>query len=288
MPVGSSNLGFRFIQLPSQKLDCSVFPIYIPTPANNYDPISSLGPVVSSQIIKNLFVIGTVNSQGAFSSIRYDPTGTGNYGGEDYVIPGTPWEGYSFHVSGKGILGGGNASSPSNISTTVRRIDSNYIITLTGNTTVGHLITQTKVLLGESLIRMQMSYTNTTSSLVSVKAMRALDPDQGVGQGLGYSTRNFRGATSILKSDIVFAFAGTEGMAMYAPGNGFTHNTGIVSSWPTYNPDLYLAETSDAIADWAIGSAWNFGAISPGSTVTICCYYIFGTSVNGITSQILS
>jgi hypothetical protein len=117
--------------------------------------------------------------------------------------------------------------------------------------------------------------------------MRALDPDQGIGQGLGFPTQNFRGSEPISKNDIVFAFSGKEGIAVYAPGNGYTHNTGIVGSWPLFNPDLYLAETSNNTADWAIGAAWDFGTVLPNSTVTVCCYYIFGRTVNNILSRIV-
>jgi hypothetical protein len=286
MPAGSSRLGFRFVQPTTGRLDGSIFPVYIPSPENNYDPISNLGSIVSSQTISNSFVSGRINAQGAFSSIRFDPNGKSNYGGEDFVEPGSPWEGYSFNVSGRGVIGGGNALSPSNLSTTVRNIGSNYIATITGNTSIGHLVTQTRIIEGEPLIRMQLSYTNTTGSSVSVKAMRALDPDQGIGQGLGFSTQNFRGSGAISKNDIVFAFSGTEGIAVYVPGNGYTHNTGIVSSWPSFNPDLYLTETSNNTADWAIGGAWDFGTITSNSTVTVVCYYIFGRTVNSILSRI--
>jgi hypothetical protein len=287
MPAGAGRLGFRFLQSTAGRLDCSIFPVYIPLPENNYNPISNLGSIVSSQTISNSFVFGRINSQGAFSSIKFDPNGTSNYGGEDFVEPGFPWEGYSFNVFGRGVIGGGNALSPSNLSTTVRNIESNYIATITGNTSIGHLITQTKIIESEPLIRMQMSYTNTTGSSVLVKAMRALDPDQGIGQGLGFATQNFRGFGAISKNDIVFAFSGTEGIAVYVPGNGYTHNTGIVSSWPSFNPDLYLTETSNITADWAVGGAWNFGTILPNSTVTVCCYYIFGRTVNEILPRIV-
>jgi hypothetical protein len=286
MPTGSRRLGFRFLPPTAARLDCAIFPVYIPSLENNYNPISDLGSIVPSQTISNSFVSGRINSQGAFSSIRFDPNGTSSYGVEDFVEPGSPWEGYSFNVSGRGVIGGGNALSPGNLSTTVRNIGSNYIATITGNTSIGHLITQTRIIEGEPLIRMQMSYTNTTGSSVSVTAMRALDPDQGIGQGLGFSTQNFRGSNTISRNDIVFAFSGTEGMAVYVPGNGYAHNTGIVGSWPSFNPDLYLTETSNNTADWAIGGAWNFGTILPNSTVTVCCYYIFGRTVNSILSRI--
>jgi hypothetical protein len=169
----------------------------------------------------------------------------------------------------------------------MRNVGSNYIATITGNTSIGYLITQTRIIEGEPLIRMHLSYTNTTGSSVSVKAMRALDPDQGIGQGFGFSTQNFRGSGSISKNDIVFAFAGVEGMAIYVPGNGYTHNTGITSSWPIFDPDLYLKETEDVTADWAIGGAWDFGTVLPNSTVTVCCYYMFGGTVNDILSRIV-
>ena len=285
MPTGSCNLGFRF-SYTREKLDCSIFPVYVPTPLNSYNPISGIGTIVSTQVISNRFVTGTINSQGAFSSIRFDPNGASNYGGEDFVTPGTPWEGYSFHVAGKGVLGGGNAVSPSSTSVTLKSVETNYISTLSGNTSVGHLITQIKILPNEPVIRMQMSYTNTTGSPVSVKAMRALDPDQGVGQSLSYSTQNLRGITPLAKTDIVSAFAGTEGMSVYAPSNRYLHNTGITGSWPVYNPDLYLSETPDVTADYAVGAAWNFGTILPNSTVTVCVYYIFGRTTNEILSQI--
>lgn len=289
MPIGSTNLGFRFVQVRSEKLNCDVFPIYVPSLDNNYDPMSTLGTVITSgqTVISNRFVRCIVNLQGAFSSIRYDPNGASNYGGEDFIEPGTPWEGYSFHAESRGVIGGGNARSPSSISTTLRNIGTNYLATITGNISIGHLITQIRIFNDEPIIQMQMSYTNTSSIPLSVKAMRALDPDQGVGQGFGYSTQNFRGADPVSKNDIVFAFAGNEGIAVFVPGNGYVHNTGIVSSWPTFDPNLYLNETSNSTGDVAIGGAWNFGIINPGSTVTVCCYYIFGTTVNNILSYIL-
>ena len=162
------------------------------------------------------------------------------------------------------------------------------VICRRGNTTDGYVVVQYQTYTGESLIRMKMSYTNTTGSSVTLKAYRGCDPDVGAIQYGAYNTHNYRGYGSVPATDIVVAEETNTNkpIALYAPGNGYTHNTSILSNWPSQAIDTMLSGITQGDGDNSMFIAWNFGTVSAGATVYVCCYYVLGTNIGSVVNTI--
>ena len=272
----------------------SNFSTYIPSASDNYT-LSQLGASSnSSYVVDTGFVKFTVNGQGSGAlgnggsspGLMYDPSGNSNFGVEDYISPGIPFEGYSV-VAGANTIKGSNETSVTSPATKIWRVDptTNEYVVLRGAQSTGFVTLQYMAKQGESVIRMKMSYTNTTGSNQTVSMMRGLDPDVDVKSHNAYSSINTLGAPGIPTSDLVNSIGTFSGKALslYIPGNGYTHKAAIISSWPDYDPSHILAggAASDPVHpnDWAIEGAWNIGTVANGQTVSVDAYYIAGTNI---------
>jgi hypothetical protein len=279
---------------------CDVFPEY--TVTDGY--ITQLGNSAwtnGQYIVDNGYIKYMINGigQGALGDgnppgptalgIKYDPTGQGNYGVDDYLTPGLPWE--AFAMSGDGVqIGGANTADggfPANAKVYPIGGLNNYYVILVGNATDGYAIVQYMTYPGEAVIRMKMTYVATANRAV-VKIMRGTDPDIDVLAFGTYVTTNTKGFGAIPSTDLVYAVGNYSGkpLSLYVPGNGYTHNTAIMSNWPTYNYDAILAGQNNGTGDFAILGAWNVGAVASGETVSVCCYYICSTSVEEAVEKI--
>lgn len=272
---------------------CELFPAY--TVTDGY--ITQLGNDTwtnDQYIVDNGFIRYMINGigQGALGDgnppgptalgIKYDPTGQGNYDVDDFLTPGTPWE--AFAMSGDGVqIGGANTGAggfPANAKVWPIGGLSNHYVLLVGDAVSGWGIIQYMTYPGESVIRMNMTYI-ATANRASVKMMRGMDPDVDVLAHGTFVTINVRGAEGVPANDLVYSegqFTGKP-LSLYVPGNGYTHNTAIISSWPTYNYDLILSGRDDGTGDYAILGAWNIGALAQGESASVCCYYICSTDV---------
>lgn len=298
-------LGFRYRKR-SLSQSCNEIPLYIPSSGDSYT-LSELGTAANTMAtISNGFIQYTVNGGPAKGQIgngttspgiKFDPNGGGNYGNDDYVSPGTPYEAYGFQVnSGSGNVWIGGVNSDHNTdflpgNTTMWDLSSGstkHIVCMRGNEANGFVVTQYMTKDVEPVIRIKMSYTNTTGNSATVKCFRGCDPDVGAIQYNVYNTLNYRGYGSISSSDIVVAQETNTNkpFALYANGNGYTHTTAILSSWPTLNISAMLAGTDDGNGDHAMFMAWDFGSILNGSTVNVCCYYIIGSNIDRVIGTI--
>jgi hypothetical protein len=278
---------------------CDVFPEY--TVTDGY--ITQLGNDTwtnDEYIVDNGFIRYMINGigQGALGDgnppgpaalgIKYDPTGQSNYGVDDYLTPGVPWE--AFAMSGDGVqIGGANIPPgfPANAKVWPLGGLSNHYVILVGNATDGYAIVQYMTYPGEAVIRMKMTYV-ATANRANVKIMRGTDPDVDVLAFGTFVTVNTRGFGDIPSTDLVYAIGENSGkpLSLYVPGNGYTHNTAIIASWPTYNYDVILSGQDDGTGDYAILGAWDVGAVASGETVSVCCYYICSTSVEETVAKI--
>ena len=273
----------------------SNFSTYIPSASDNYT-LSQLGASTTNAYVVNTgyveFTInGALSGSGALGNytsrpgLRYDPSGNSNFGIEDYIAPGTPFEGFAV-VAGANTIKGANEVSGSP-ATKIWRVDAatNEFVVLKGSQGTGFVTVQYMAKPGESVIRMKMSYTNTTGSSQNVSMMRGMDPDVDSRPGGTSNTINTLGAPGIAPTDLVNAIGPLSGKAisLYIPGNGYTHNVAIMSPWPNYSPSAILAgdEASSASArnDYAIEGAWNIGSVANGQTVSVDAYYILGTNI---------
>jgi hypothetical protein len=292
-----SNTFDFFIKDPNTKLtldlSCSIFPDIIPRPEDNY-ALSELGPFSTALLLADTgFIKFTVNGAGSGAlgnrstgpGLMYDPWGTYRYGVDDYITPGTPWEGFAVEINRSFTLFGSNLEAPYpakmwNISSG----NAIHFVALLGTPETGFLVVQYRTLLGDTVIRIKATYVNTTNQTKDIRMMRGIDPDVDVNLYNEYDTLNSRGYGNIPATDLVLSLGQQtlKPLSMYCPGDGYTHNTAVIAAWPTYDIDAILAGTEDSgVADHAICVAWDFGTVSPGSYVSACCYYICAPDLQG-------
>lgn len=290
---------------------CGIFPVIIPSAEDNWS-LSELGPSApagTKYLIENGFIRYTVNGSGTGAlgngnnntvrnGLMFDPLGTGNYGDDDYIQPGSPWEAYAFVIDtvwytengGITTLGGSNSSFDNYLGTlvvpTVKiwQLAPNHVVISTDTPQYGIGICQYLTLPGEPIIRMRMSFTNTTNQRLDLKIARGVDPDVDVFAYGSYFTQNQRGLDFIPETDIATSIGlnSLKPLSIYAPGNGFTHNCSVNSDWPTVNPNVILSGQDDGNGDYGICAAWDCGTIEPGETREVCCYYICGNVASDI------
>lgn len=296
-----SRLGFARRNPPLSMLG-SVMPTYIPTSGDSYALSSELGAADNtSALISNGFIQYTINGGPAKGQLgdgssqpclKFDSTGAGSYG-EDYIVDGTAYEGYGFYINGTTWIGGDNSNSNNSTmlagSTTMWNKSSGsikHVICKRGDSTNGFVVVQYMTRGVEPMIRIKMSYTNTTGSSATVKCFRGFDPDLG-GANV-YDTNNYRGYRSTSANDIVVAEDQTAKtpVVIYAPGDSYTHNTAIISTWPTLDIAAMLSGTDNGNGDRAIFAAWDLGTVAAGDTVSVNCYYVLGSNMGKVMDTI--
>lgn len=307
MPFGSTRLGFWF---PGGGLGdpAGSFDRIIPVSSDNYT-LSQLGtPQTANQIVANPFIRYTVNAThgalgdgGSIPGLQYDPTGTGNYGGTDYIAPGIPWETYTFLAYSSSLntyISGSNAQQPANqTATKLWLVEDKYVVTLKGQVSTGFVTCHYRTIGDEPVIRMLMIYTNSTSSPVTVKAMRAMDPDVDSFVYSSASTINQRGVSTVSPNQIVYSLGpqSAKAVSLYIPPvadlynettdilskvtTPYNQNTAVLGSWPTYDIDNILSGVNDGNGDHAIGGAWNVGTVQPNQSVLLYCYWVCGNDI---------
>lgn len=282
------------------------FPLLIPEASDGYT-LSQLGmPQLNaySWDIDTGFIKYLINGQGrgVFGTgevgdtspsrfmLLYDPTGTGSYtynNFDDCFQPGTPHEMGIFEVDNSVLLGGGNEQAGGTlVNNTVRswKTSDGRIVVLMGGTTYGHAVFQYFSYPGESIVRMQMSYTNTTATSHTLLAQRGGDCDFD-----GFATTNGRGISPVAPNNVAFStggFLSGKSVCVYTPGNGFTCNTAIIAAWPLYNPTTVLTGVNNGFGDFSAYNAWNLGTVTPGQTVYVTCFYIVGLGLSAFPTYI--
>jgi len=171
-------------------------------------------------------------------------------------------------------------------------------VILLGNTTAGHVVFQYKIYNGASgtqtsgkVVRMLHQYTNTTGATKYVSFQRGGDVDFNA-----YTTSNTRvDGTKTYSSGT----SNGQTLAVYLPPTPNTiainptptaRNTLISNSFTAYNPEgiaINSGGRANGSADTSIYMAADWDAVSAGSTVYACAYYVYGTSVTDMNNQIL-
>jgi len=292
-----------WLDIPVPNTHCAnsgyTFPALIPSSTDGYT-LSQLGTPqynAYSWVIDTGYIKYLINGQGrgVFGTglygptspsqfmLLYDPTGTGNYSYgyyDDCFQPGTPHEMGIFQINGSVLLGGGNeqpGGTLANNTVSSWQVSDGRIVVLMGGTTYGHAVFQYFSYPGESIVRMQMSYTNTTSSSHTVLAQRGGDADFDQ-----YPTNNGRGISPTAPANVAYSIGEitSKSVCAYTPGNGFTCNSSVIANWPLYNPTQVLTGQGGGNGDYSIYNAWNLGTVAPGQTVTVNCFYIVGIGLS--------
>lgn len=234
-------------------------------------------------VIEDGFVRAGVNEGGTLGSggnaspgILYDKTGTGTYGINDFLTPGTPFEGF-YIKSGSSLWGANNAGdttfstgSPTSISGTSASWTGDSIdgvLTLTNTYTL-------TTLAGRSVIEVVTAIRNNSMAIIPmIEFLRTLDPDPDVNAYGVYNTAN-----AILSGYACGTGQNTGQTICIGAESDLTHKTGISSAW-SIDPDVYLAGiNSGAFGDYAIGVAFALGDLAAGGETSFSYYYALGAN----------
>lgn len=223
---------------------------------------------------------------------------TGNYDFSD-TFSVVPWEGYTFLVNNSIKLTGSN-SEITDFKAKTWRIDDNHVVTMIGNTSTGFGVCQYFSQEDESIIRMRMTYVNSTNNTVNVKILRGMNPSIGYDDSYydddNLVTLNFRGLGTIPETDISYATdaktstsiydPNTEKVfAVYIPNKTYAHNTGVTRYYPFTDPESVLDGMSDQLMtfqNYALVSAWDCCEVAPNESVSVCAFYICANNVTDL------
>jgi len=229
---------------------------------------------------------GTLGYGGATTpGILHDSTGTGTFGVDDYLTPGTSWEGFSIKSDQTGLISNNNDRSDS-ISGSISDISGssahdqavNFLGTFSSLFSIS-----TDTFFNDGDERISMSTTITAlDDLTNLLFSRWLDPDPDVVSFGSYDTVNGRGATGLAAENWVHSEGSSTGLTIgLYTDSSITHNTGISAAWEI-DPSFYLAGTNDGNGDYTIGLAFNIGSLSTGDSVTFDYSYVMGDSLETV------
>lgn len=225
--------------------------------------------------------VGTLGSGGTTPpGILYDKTGTGSYGINDFLTPGTPFEGYS------ATWGGGAACANNsdynclnNIASSAPTLTSPTTATWAGMSSDGSLSIMNAYTLttigGQSVIAITTTLTNNTGgTMTGLQVLRTLDPDPDVNAFGSFYTDN-----KVLSDDQACGTGPDTGetICIYS-FSSYHHKAGVSEAWTT-NPADYLAGLNDGNGDYAIGMGFLLGDLGAGQSFTFDYGYALGASL---------
>lgn len=223
---------------------------------------------------------GTLGSNGsAAPGILFDPTGTGQYGDNDFLAPGVPFEGFyirsgnalwgannegetDFASAGPQALGGTGAHWVGTSADGVLRITNDYALSTTAA--------------GRSMIEVSTRITNLgDSTLGNVQFLRTLDPDPDVNAFEVYETTN-----TLLGTTEACATGAHTGqtICLFGASPAFTTRAGISDMWST-DPTQFLAGLNAGNGDYTIGLSFALGSLGAGQSADLRYGYALGASL---------
>ena len=216
--------------------------------------------------------------------IDYDPTGTRTWSTWDFLKPGVPFEGYSVGYGGNWSTAGylyGNNFGTTSTDTSSGSMNS----ATTAGGTLGDLLIQQNTSYADSsgFIDFHVTLRNDSdTTMTDVVYARALDPDQDVYAGGGYSTNN----TIDGSGDLVYASAPisdwTIGIYSDSP---YAHTPSIRS--PFYiDPYSLLTPWDDGNGDCSINMAFDIGTLRPDQSADIHFQYRIADTGGGVQDPI--
>jgi hypothetical protein len=225
---------------------------------------------------------GTLGSNGSDSpGILFDPAGGGNYINNDFLQPGTPFEGF-YITTATGTYANNNAwetsFSPfaltqiSPVQAVATSTSSDGALSVTHTYTVSRTGTRSE-------IRIRTVITNLTAAAITdTRFLRTLDPDpDNVDPYNAAETIN-----TILSDARVCGSGAVRGhtICLDTSDSSFPRNTGISENW-SRNPDDFLGGINDGNGDYTIGLAFNVGSIPAGGSVTLNYNYLLSDTLSG-------
>jgi hypothetical protein len=238
----------------------------------------------ASIILEGDFVKTAISDNGTLGyggrttpGLLHDASGTGTFGTDDYLTPGSPWEYFGVESSQTGAVGNNNSQAASNAFSMNSLTDisgtSAYDNAVNWSGTYGSyfsLSTDTYFNDGNEFVSFMTTITALTD-LSSVSFLRAIDPDMPSSS----STNNNRGFGALSPSDWVNSENISNGLTLglYSISD-VTHNTGV-TSWATAHSG-YLSGTNVGNGDNTIGMAFDIGSLAQGETASFKYHYVMG------------
>lgn len=251
--------------------------------------------LASPIIMEGNYVYTAVSNNGTLGygsttspGIVHDITGTSTWPVDDYLTPGSPFEGFYVSSTETGVIGNNNTGS-STISTqaiTDTSSSSGYDQSVNWTGLVDSFFTlETNTFYNDSDERISMSTSLTAlTDLTDVEFLRVLDPDPDVNTFHSYDTVNGQGDASngLATEDWVHAEGTETGLTIgFYSNSDVTHNTGVSSSWTT-DPSYYLSGLNDGNGDYAIGIAFELGDLLVGDEITFTYDLVMGDSLASV------
>jgi len=247
----------------------------------------SLPAMATPVAIQNGFILAGVSDYGTLGSdgntspgILYDKTGTGNYGVNDFLTPGSPFEGFyvqgTFTSGGSYYNGANNAwsagfgfSSPTALSaTSATWSGTDGTLNVLNNYTLSDVA-------GREIIAISTTLTNVSGQdLSDLLFERTLDPDPDVNTYGSYFTNN----TVVSPNEACGTGPDTGQTICISTSSDFTHLAGVSASW-SQTPADYLAGLNDGNGDYTIGLGFDLGALANGNSVTFNYAYDVGADL---------
>ncbi len=241
----------------------------------------------AAAVIQDNSVLAGVSDSGTLGSngntppgILYDPNGTRSYGINDFLTPGTPFEGFyitsattgGFSFYGNNFAGTNavivNVTQNSPTSATSVSLFSGLKVTNEYSLTTRD---------GRSVISITTTLTNTGgSSFLGLDFLRTLDPDPDVNAFGSYYTNN------VVLSQNQACGTGTstgQTICIFSTDTNYAHNAGVSAGWST-SPAAYLAGLNDGNGDYALGVGFALGDLGAGQSLTFSYGYALGGSLN--------
>jgi hypothetical protein len=256
-------------------------------------PIVMEGDYVKTAVSDN----GTLGYGGTTSpGILHDPTGTGTYGIDDYLTPGTPFEGFSVYSAETGVIANNNSSYTGgtvvsgSMTGSISDISGTYDQAVNYTGSFGDFFSiSTDTYFNDGDERISMTTTITAmKELTDVSFARWLDPDPDVRSYGSYFTENGRGATGLAAEDWVHSEGVRTGLTigLYSDSD-VEHNTSVIGgsgdpgSW-SVDPRVYLAGYDDGDGDYSIGLAFMLDDMLKGDSITFTYHYVMGDSLDTV------
>lgn len=248
----------------------------------------------TSIIMEGDFVKTAVSDNGTLGygsttspGIIHDATGTGTFGVDDYLTPGSPWEGFSVRTGETGLKTNNNTSPTfGGITGSISDISGaspyDQAVNFTG--AYGDFFSiSTDTFFNDGDERISMTTTITAlKDLTAVSFARFLDPDPDVKTYGSYDTVNGRGASGLAAEDWVHAEGTRTGLTigLYTESD-IEHNTAVTSAWSD-DPSVILGGQMDGDGDYAIGLAFLLGDMFKGDSMTFTYHYVMGDSLDTV------
>ncbi len=253
-------------------------------------PVTLVGNFVKTAVNDR----GTLGSGGATSpGLLYDKTGTQNFGVNDYLTPGTPWDVFAVKSTQTGIKANNNADpwwqSSNDIAASSGPTDLSSGTTLKATwsgTYANYFNIQNTYTFGTNDQRVDVTTTITAlTDLTGLQFARAIDPDPDVNTFGSYYTVNGRGdaGAGLADTDWVHSVGPSTGLplGLYTTSS-VTHNTGISSGYWSNDPAFYLSGQNDGNGDWAIGIGFDIGSLLAGKSISLDYSYVMGGSLDTV------